>query len=167
MLPERSVPSHCRVHRGSIRARLGQRAFTLVELLIAVAAVGILSAIAYPSYVAHVKKARVRAAITDMQKIEMAMERHFSTHYEFPASLADAGIAMTDPWGRAYRYLRMSDATIGKVRKDKSLHPLNSDYDLYSMGADGKTASPLTAQVSRDDVIRASNGSFHGLASDY
>jgi general secretion pathway protein G len=55
----------------------------------------------------------------------------------------------------------------GKCRKDKSLHPINSDYDLYSMGEDGKSQDPLTAKVSRDDIVRASNGGFIGLAANY
>ena len=61
----------------------------------------------------------------------------------------------------------MEGASVGKKRKDKSLHPLNSDYDLYSMGPDGRSVSPLTAKASRDDIIRANNGGFIGVAEDY
>jgi general secretion pathway protein G len=35
------------------------------------------------------------------------------------------------------------------------------------MGKDGKSAGPLTAKQSRDDVLRANDGRFVGLASDY
>jgi general secretion pathway protein G len=45
--------------------------------------------------------------------------------------------------------------------------PINSDFDLYSLGKDGKSAGPLTALASRDDVILANDGRFVGLASDY
>jgi general secretion pathway protein G len=55
----------------------------------------------------------------------------------------------------------------GKIRKDHNLHPLNSEFDLYSMGADGASVSPLTAKASRDDVIWGRDGSFVGLASDF
>lgn len=55
----------------------------------------------------------------------------------------------------------------GKVRKDHNLVPLNTDYDLYSMGEDGASVSPLTAKASRDDIVRANNGRYVGLASDY
>ena len=54
-----------------------------------------------------------------------------------------------------------------KVRKDHNEHPLSTDFDLYSMGKDGKSVAPLTAKASRDDIIRARNGGFIGLASDY
>jgi general secretion pathway protein G len=45
--------------------------------------------------------------------------------------------------------------------------PINSDYDLYSVGKDGVSSGPLTAGPSRDDVIRANDGGFFGLARDY
>ena len=54
----------------------------------------------------------------------------------------------------------------GKVRKDKNLGPLNRDYDLQFMGADGKTTTPLTTKASRDDTFRDANGGFIGLAAD-
>lgn len=52
-------------------------------------------------------------------------------------------------------------------RMDRFLHPINSDYDLYSMGKDGQTVLPLTARQSHDDVIRANDGSFVGLAVEF
>ena len=55
----------------------------------------------------------------------------------------------------------------GKPRKDHFLHPISSDFDLYSMGKDGETVAPLTAQKSHDDVIRASDGAFYGLAANF
>ena len=53
------------------------------------------------------------------------------------------------------------------MRKDRFLIPINTSFDLYSMGKDGKSAAPLTAQASQDDVIWANDGSFVGLASQY
>ena len=45
--------------------------------------------------------------------------------------------------------------------------PINTDFDLYSMGPDGKSVAPLTAAFSQDDVVRANDGSFIGVAKDY
>ncbi len=56
---------------------------------------------------------------------------------------------------------------VGKARKNKSLVPLNTDFDLYSMGPDGKSKPPLTVKVSDDDIIRANDGRFIGIAKDY
>ena len=55
----------------------------------------------------------------------------------------------------------------GKARKDHFLHPINTDFDLYSMGPDGKSTAPLTAKISQDDIIRANDGGFVGLAAHY
>ena len=53
------------------------------------------------------------------------------------------------------------------MRKDKNLVPVNTDYDLYSMGEDGRSVGPFTAKASRDDIVRANDGGFVGLAADY
>jgi general secretion pathway protein G len=55
----------------------------------------------------------------------------------------------------------------GKWRKDRFLVPLNYDFDLYSVGEDGQTSAPLTADISYDDIVRANNGRFIDLASKY
>jgi general secretion pathway protein G len=55
----------------------------------------------------------------------------------------------------------------GKPRKDHALHPINSDYDLYSGGKDGKSTASLTAKISQNDIIRANNGGYVGLVSNY
>lgn len=67
----------------------------------------------------------------------------------------------------AYAASANGNADKGKPRKDRFLHPINSDYDLYSMGKDGESVEPLTAKKSLDDVIRANDGSFVGLAADF
>jgi general secretion pathway protein G len=77
---------------------------------------------------------------------------------------------MRDAWGNPYEYLRIagpSPPNRGQLRKDKNLVPINSDFDLYSMGPDGDSKKPLTAKASRDDIIRAADGAFVGAAEDY
>jgi len=56
---------------------------------------------------------------------------------------------------------------LGSARKDHFLVPLNTDYDLYSVGRDGKSHPPLSAPDSADDVIRANDGAYIGLAANY
>jgi general secretion pathway protein G len=57
--------------------------------------------------------------------------------------------------------------SIGGARKDRFLVPINSDFDLYSMGVDGESVGPLTAKKSHDDIIRANDGGYYGLASNF
>lgn len=150
-------------HQRALRA-LG---VTLLELLISVTLIGLLSAVAVPSYQAYLERAKIATAKKDILEISVKLDRYLHFKNAFPASLADVPENRLDPWGNPYRYLSMEGAKVGDKRKDKSLHPLNSDYDLYSMGPDGKSQTPLTAKASRDDIIRANNGGFIGVAEDY
>ncbi|MFB9228535.1 type IV pilin protein [Vibrio lentus] len=60
---------------------LSTKGMTLIELLIAVAIVGILGAIAYPSYTSHVIKAHRVTAMADMAKIQLKMETLYMGSY--------------------------------------------------------------------------------------
>jgi len=55
----------------------------------------------------------------------------------------------------------------GQARQDKILRPLNSDFDLYSIGPDGLTLPSLAKPESRDDIVRARDGAFVGPASEF
>ena len=152
---------------------LGRAGFTLVELLIAIAILAVLAAIAVPSYSRYLDRVAVAQATGDIRRLEVLIAQFQSDNQRLPASLADIGKAgMLDPWKNPYQYLDLSSHSVdkklmGQVRKDKNLVPINSDYDLYSMGKDGLTKPPLTTRDSQDDVVRASNGRYVGLASDY
>ncbi len=150
------------------------RGFSLVELSIAVAIAGVLAAIAVPSYRRYLDKNNETAAITDLQTISWKLK---TIMVEDPSNLPDNlavinfGIVLrlTDPWGNPYQYLPIfgRPGNLNHARKDHSLHPINSDFDLYSMGPDGTSNKPLTSGPSRDDIIRANDGAFYGKASVY
>jgi general secretion pathway protein G len=77
---------------------------------------------------------------------------------------------LKDPWGNLYQYLKIEGKEkkdVGKMRKDHNMVPVNTDFDLYSKGKDGKSQTPFTAKASRDDIVRANNGRYIGLVSDY
>jgi general secretion pathway protein G len=153
------------------RARL--RGFTLLELVTAVAVVGLLAAIAVPSYAAIIERQRVSEARRELVDIAMIIERYRTMRFKVPLTLTELGLdaeLRVDPWGREYQFLNFNSpipGINGKIRKDHNLHPLNSEFDLYSFGKDGESRSPLTARASRDDVIWARDGDFVGLAEDY
>ena len=142
--------------------------FGLLELMGALAVVGLLLVVALPGYQRYLERSRMATMAADMAEIEAAIEGFQYSYNRLPDSLAQVGKAgLLDPWGNAYRYLNLETAPPGAARKDRFLVPLNTDYDLYSMGKDGRTAPPLTAAQSRDDYIRANNGGFYGWAADY
>lgn len=149
--------------------RGASRGFTLLELLFALAVAAVLTTVAVPAYRGYVERSRISAAIADIAGIHLAIQRHVTANYQPPPDLATVGMAgRLDPWGRQYAYLSFTGLKgKGPMRKDKNLVPINSQYDLYSMGPDGESVAPLTAKASRDDVILANDGGFIGLASDY
>lgn len=149
-----------------------QAAFTLIELMIALVVVGALAAIAIPSYQAYIERTKRTQAVADIFMLSTAIERFYSNNFTFPASLAalGGGLPLSDPWGNPYQYLGIEvvpPPNTGAVRRDKNLNPLNSDYDLYSMGPDGRTQKQLTASQARDDIVRAGNGGYIGVASEH
>lgn len=139
--------------------------------MLALSIVVVLTVIAYPAYTKYVDKGRNSVAAADITSIAQAIERFYVAFDRYPDSLAEMGLdGMLDPWGNPYRYLRINGAGLkgkGALRKDKSLVPVNSDFDLYSMGKDGASVAPFTAKASRDDIVRASNGGYIGPAADY
>ena len=148
------------------------RAFTLVELLIAVAIVGTLSAVAVPTYNNYIAEARDSTAIADIRKIEGGIERFQMERGRPPDTLAEAGLpTLNDPWGHPYQYTRIAGLSQAerdaKCRWNKLEKPLNEDFDLYSMGKDGETKPKITDKDSYDDIIRAHGGAYVGPASEY
>jgi general secretion pathway protein G len=121
-------------------------AVNLLELMVVVAVVAVFSAIAYPSYRRNLARTRITQAIAEMKAIEQAIQQHQLTNDGIlPDDLAQIGMAsLRDPWGNPYRYLKIGHTQgSGPLRKDKNRAALNTDYDLYSTGADGTSGSQL------------------------
>lgn len=144
------------------------RGMTLVELLLVMGMLGVLAAIAWPVYSGYRERINQKLAIQDIKLLELLL-KDYASQGEVAQSLADIGNAgKLDPWGRPYVYQELSSIQgKGKARKDRRLNPLNSDFDLYSLGKDGVSRQQLTNKSSLDDVVRANDGAFVGLAADY
>ena len=143
----------------------------LIDLMLAVIIASLLMAVAVPAYDQFIDRARVTRAIGDIGSISIAIERFgIKNNSRLPNSLNELLMDVPfDPWGAPYQYLNIVAAGPGKgaFRKDGKLNPLNSDFDLFSVGADGESKGPLSAAASRDDIVRANNGAFIGLGEDY
>jgi len=192
--------SIARTARPGIPARPpARRGYTILELMLVIALIGVVAGVAIVKYLGYVEKARVARAVAEILTISRSIDALVSDgEAELPTSLAEVGAAeMLDPWGNPYQYLKLlgelpagmsghgaelppvaapggggpagggGQPAIALARKDRFLVPINSDYDLYSLGADGQSRPQLHSAVSRDDVIRARDGGYVGLAENF
>ncbi|MCI5075350.1 type II secretion system major pseudopilin GspG [Oricola sp.] len=116
--------------------------FTLVELLVVLAIIGLIATFAVPQVLRYLESARVDSARIQIRNIESAMELYYLDNSRYPASAegiaalslepADAprwngpylknADKLADPWGNPYRYVLEDDGRIV----------------ITSLGADGK-----------------------------
>lgn len=143
--------------------------FTLVELMLVLAIIGTLAAMGIPRLYGAVESARIARAVSDIRTIETELTPYDSPG-QLPPTLAAIGRGnLLDPWGHPYKYLPFppGQKPPSAARKDRFLVPINSTYDLYSMGPNGQTQAPLTSALGSDDIVRANDGSFIGPATKY
>ena len=73
-----------------------QKAFTLIEVMIVVAIIGILAAIAYPSYQQHIIKTRRASATACLVELAQFMERYYTTRMSYTGATLPATSCRTD-----------------------------------------------------------------------
>jgi len=153
------------------RPRATVSGFTLIEIIVALAILGALAAIGIPQFSSYRDQARLAQAYADIRNIDLAVRKYKAENGDWPADLA--ALNMTDmpkdPWNNDYVYLKIEGvpSATGSARKDQFLVPLNSDFDVYTKGSNGTSTGPIQTPQSQDDVIRANDGRFIGLASTY
>jgi general secretion pathway protein G len=157
-----------RVAFGGWRRKHTRLGFTIVELMIAMAILAILATLATLLFSTFRERARVARAIAEIQSIQNDITAFQIDQSRLPVDLSEVNWnTSNDPWGHPYQYTNFQTTPKGKWRKDKFLVPINSTFDLWSMGPDGQSIAPLTAPVSKDDIIRANDGAFIGKAVLY
>ena len=129
-----------------------------------------LSAIALPNYLKYKNNAMIAAAVADVRIIEKQISLYvFDNAGQLPNNLSDLPNigTLNDPWGNPYQYLRINGGKRQReLRRNMSDNPVNTDYDLYSLGKDGLSKPQFKFKDSQDDVVRAYEGRYVGLVSE-
>jgi len=141
--------------------------FTIIQLIACVAILGILAAFAVPGYQIFIERARCARAIAQISEIQIAISKFAAANSgQLPTDLAAIGLSgAQDPWGNSIVYVNLALGGAPRVGQDGSA--VNVNYDLYSAGRDGATSLSLVDDASIDDILRASDGGFVGVVSEY
>jgi general secretion pathway protein G len=124
--------------RGRVRRRSGEGGFTLVELMIVMTIIGILAAIAIPSYIRAVQKAREAVLKEDLHTLRTAIDSYTVDKEKAPQSLDDlvqAGYLKTVP-----------------------VDPMTSRNDTWMTGQSDTMTDIDETQGGMDDVHSGSEG---------
>ncbi|HEU0224231.1 MAG TPA: pilin [Steroidobacteraceae bacterium] len=92
-----------------------QKGFTLIELMIVVAIIGILAAIAIPAYQDYTIRSQVTEGLTLASDIKAGVAEYLAQTGSWPLGLTEVGLG-SDAAGKASRYVAEIDVVTGTIQ---------------------------------------------------
>ncbi|EMS3155125.1 pilin [Neisseria gonorrhoeae] len=145
-----------------------QKGFTLIELMIVIAIVGILAAVALPAYQDYTARAQVSEAILLAEGQKSAVTEYYLNNGEWPKDNTSAGVA--NPTEIKGKYVQSVTVTNGVVTAQMKPSGVNNEIkdkklSLWAKRQDGSVkwfcGQPVTRGAGNagkaDDVTKAGN----------
>ena len=154
--------SPLKAHNASRPAQVHrQDGFTLIELMITVAIIGILAAIAYPSYKEYVAKGRRAEAQALLMQGAQWMERFYAENYSY--STNTAGVAVTDATMFPARYSQ--SPTSGTAAYTIAVVPTATTYTITATRTGTMAADKCgNFQITHTGVKQLATGTYSSAA---
>ncbi|HGO8019166.1 TPA: pilin [Neisseria meningitidis] len=142
-----------------------QKGFTLIELMIVIAIVGILAAVALPAYQDYTARAQVSEAILLAEGQKSAVTEYYLNHGEWPANNSSAGVASSSTIKG--KYVKSVEVKNGVVTATMLSTGVNNEIkgkklSLWAKRQDGSVkwfcGQPVTRDKAKDDAVTAATG---------
>ncbi|HEZ5596302.1 TPA: pilin [Neisseria meningitidis] len=151
-----------------------QKGFTLIELMIVIAIVGILAAVALPAYQDYTARAQVSEAILLAEGQKSAVTEYYLNHGEWPGNNSSAGVATSSEIKG--KYVKSVEVKNGVVTAQMASSNVNNEIkgkklSLWAKRQDGSVkwfcGQPVQRananNTAKDAVTAANDNSNNGI----
>ncbi|HGI8301153.1 TPA: pilin [Neisseria meningitidis] len=149
-----------------------QKGFTLIELMIVIAIVGILAAVALPAYQDYTARAQVSEAILLAEGQKSAVTEYYLNHGEWPKNNTSAGVA-SSPSDIKGKYVQSVEVKNGVVTATMASSNVNNEIkdkklSLWAKRQDGSVkwfcGQPVTRDATTNNAANADDVAADGTA---